>query len=83
MDVGLDPWLAEALGEYFTVMRGHELEASGDVMRVTRRSPRSVDNFAREVLAPAVRRYVAPTLPEHPRPVCSAGSLTPQRRQHA
>jgi uncharacterized protein YbjT (DUF2867 family) len=59
IDAGMDPWLASALKEYFTALRGEDLQASGEVLRVTHRSPRSVETFAREVMLTAVRRRVA------------------------
>lgn len=57
---GTDPWLAGALREYFETLRTEALQASGDVLRVTHHSPRSVDSFAHEVLLPAVRRRIVP-----------------------
>ena len=87
VSAGLDPWLAGALEEYFTVLRGHALEASGDVFRVTHRSPRSVDNFARELLAPAVRRHISPPSISKTGSGPHAGRAlrisSPYRRQHA
>jgi uncharacterized protein YbjT (DUF2867 family) len=51
---GMPPWLAGALAEYFEVLRERPLEASDDSRRVTGRSPRSVEDFAADVLAPAM-----------------------------
>lgn len=84
---GMDPWLAEALREYFAALRGESLQASGDVLRITHRNPRSIDNFAREVLAPAVRRHITPpsvrTADADPHPRRAVRIPIPQRRQHA
>lgn len=54
MAVGMAPWLAHALAEYFETLRERPLEASDDTRRVTGRSPRSVEDFASDVLAPAM-----------------------------
>ena len=51
---GMGPWLAGALAEYFETLRGRPLEASDDTRRVIGRSPRSVEDFAGDVLAPAM-----------------------------
>jgi hypothetical protein len=80
LDAGMDPWLAGALQEYFTALRTEALQASGDVLRVTHRRPRSVDSFAHEVLLPAVRRRIAPPAVNG----TAAGRIpTPNRRHHA
>jgi uncharacterized protein YbjT (DUF2867 family) len=51
---GMGRWLARALAEYFEALRERPLESSDDVMRVTGRAPRSVEDFVSDVLAPAV-----------------------------
>jgi uncharacterized protein YbjT (DUF2867 family) len=51
---GMAPWLAHALVEYFETLRERPLEASDDTRRVIGRGPRSVDDFAGDVLAPAL-----------------------------
>jgi hypothetical protein len=80
MTAGMDPWLAGALQEYFTTLRTEALQASGDVLRVTHRRPRSADSFAHEVLLPAVRRHIAPPAVNG----TSAGKdPIADRRQHA
>jgi uncharacterized protein YbjT (DUF2867 family) len=54
VSVGMAPWLADALAEYFEVLRERPLEASADTERVLGRPPRSVEDFALDVLAPAM-----------------------------
>jgi uncharacterized protein YbjT (DUF2867 family) len=54
VSAGMPPWLAHALAEYFEALRGHPLEASDDTRRVIGRSPRSVEDFTDDVLAPAM-----------------------------
>lgn len=54
VSAGMPRWLAGALAEYFEMLRGRPLEASDDTTRVIGRSPRSVEDFARDVLAPAM-----------------------------
>ena len=51
---GMPLWLAQALAEYFQVLRDRRLEASDDTRRLIGRSPRSVEDFAIDVLAPAM-----------------------------
>jgi hypothetical protein len=60
---GMPPWLAQALAEYFEVLRDRPLESSGDTWRVTGRNPRSVEEFAIDVLAPAMPAVTGPTTP--------------------
>jgi uncharacterized protein YbjT (DUF2867 family) len=91
VSAGMTPWLAGALAEYFITLRDHPLEASNDVARVIHRNPRSVEDFAREVLAPAMPpgtvRAPAPILVppsgDAPQPGLTATVPTPYRRQHA
>jgi uncharacterized protein YbjT (DUF2867 family) len=64
VSAGMAPWLADALAEYFKTLRERPLEASNDSRRVTGRSPRSVEDFADDVLAPAM-----PARTEHTTPV--------------
>jgi uncharacterized protein YbjT (DUF2867 family) len=54
VSAGMPPWLAHALAEYFETLRGRPLEASDDTARVIGRDPRSVEEFAVDVLAPAM-----------------------------
>ncbi len=58
---GMPPWLARALAEYFQALRERPLEVSDDARRVMGRSPRSVEDFTIDVLAPAM-----PALIQHP-----------------
>jgi NAD(P)H dehydrogenase (quinone) len=51
---GMPPWLAGALSEYFTRLQTHSITPSGDISRVTGREPRSVEEFARDRLVPAL-----------------------------
>ncbi|HJS92862.1 MAG TPA: NAD(P)H-binding protein [Solirubrobacteraceae bacterium] len=60
---GMPPWLAEALAEYFEKLRERPLEASDHTRRVIGRSPRSVEDFADDVLAPAMPATQKPTTP--------------------
>jgi uncharacterized protein YbjT (DUF2867 family) len=62
VSAGMAPWLASALAEYFVVLRERPLEASDDTRRVTGRAPRSVEEFAIDVLAPAMPEPVATAL---------------------
>jgi uncharacterized protein YbjT (DUF2867 family) len=64
LSAGMPPWLAQALAEYFETLRERSLEPSDDTRRVTGRSPRSVDDFAGDVLEPAM-----PARTEHTTPV--------------
>jgi uncharacterized protein YbjT (DUF2867 family) len=61
---GMPSWLANALAEYFETLRERSLEASDDTRRVIGRRPRSVEDFAGDVLAPAM-----PARTEHTTPV--------------
>jgi uncharacterized protein YbjT (DUF2867 family) len=54
VSAGMAPWLAQALAEYFEALPERPLEASDDTRRVTGRRPRSVEDFAADVLAPAM-----------------------------
>jgi uncharacterized protein YbjT (DUF2867 family) len=72
---GMAPWLADALAEYFEALRERPLQASDDTRRVTGRSPRSVEDFAADVLAPAM-----PDMTEHP---LMATIPTTHRSEHA
>jgi uncharacterized protein YbjT (DUF2867 family) len=60
---GMPPWLAQALAEYFEVLRERPLEASDDTRRSIGRSPRSVEDFATDVLAPAMPAMAGPIKP--------------------
>jgi uncharacterized protein YbjT (DUF2867 family) len=60
---GMPQWLAQALAEYFVVLRERPLEASDDTRRVIGRTPRSVEAFANDVLAPAMPPMSEPTTP--------------------
>jgi uncharacterized protein YbjT (DUF2867 family) len=62
VSAGMGPWLARALAEYFDVLRERPLEASDDTRRVTGRAPRSVEEFAIDVLAPAMPEPAAAAL---------------------
>ncbi len=65
LSAGMAPWLAHALAEYFKTLRERPLEASDDTRRVTGRRPRSVEDFAHDVLAaamPALTERTTPTL---------------------
>jgi uncharacterized protein YbjT (DUF2867 family) len=75
MSAGMAPWLAGALAEYFEVLRERPLQASEDTRRVTGRSPRSVEDFAIDVLAPA--------MPEMAEPPLMASTATTHRSPHA
>jgi uncharacterized protein YbjT (DUF2867 family) len=63
VSAGMPPWLADALAEYFEVLRERMLEASDDTTRVTGRRPRSVEDFTDDVLAPAMPAMTEPTTP--------------------
>ncbi len=63
VSAGMPAWLAHALAEYFEVLRGRPLEASDDTRRVTGRAPRSVEDFAIDVLAPAMPAMSEQTTP--------------------
>src|SRR6185437_280541 len=63
VSAGMPPWLADALAEYFEVLRERPLEASDDTRRVIGRGPRSVEDFTDDVLAPAM-----PVMTEPPPP---------------
>jgi len=54
---GMPPWLAGALSEYFTRLQTRALTPSGDILWVTGREPRSVEDFARDRLVPAWARH--------------------------
>jgi uncharacterized protein YbjT (DUF2867 family) len=54
VSAGMTPWLAHALAEYFETLRERPLEASDDAGRLIGRGPRSVEEFAGDVLAPAM-----------------------------
>jgi uncharacterized protein YbjT (DUF2867 family) len=72
---GMAPWLGDALAEYFEALRERPLQASEDTRRVTGRSPRSVEDFAADVLAPA--------MPEMTEPPLMATIPTTHRSEHA
>jgi uncharacterized protein YbjT (DUF2867 family) len=63
VSAGMTPWLAGALAEYFEALRERPLSASDDTRRVIGRRPRSVEDFARDVLAPAMPAMPAMTDP--------------------
>jgi uncharacterized protein YbjT (DUF2867 family) len=69
VSAGMTPWLAHALAEYFGVLRERPLAASDDTTRVTGRAPRSIEDFADDVLAPAM-----PARTEHTTPVLVSSS---------
>jgi uncharacterized protein YbjT (DUF2867 family) len=73
---GMPPWLAHALTEYFEVLRERPLEASDDTRRVIGRTPRSVEDFVGDVLAPAMPQLTDPI------PLL-ATSPTTHRSEHA
>lgn len=90
MAAGMAPWLADALAEYFETLRERPLGASEDVKRVTGRNPRSVEEFAADVLAPAMPPVSAgPVAPlasassDPPKPPVAASISTTHRREHA
>jgi uncharacterized protein YbjT (DUF2867 family) len=90
VSAGMAPWLAHALAEYFETLRERPLEASEDTRRVIGRRPRSIEDFADDVLAPAM-----PARTEHTTPVLlspsgdaseapfMATTATTHRSQHA
>jgi uncharacterized protein YbjT (DUF2867 family) len=63
ISAGMEAWLARALAEYFEVLRERPLEASEDTSRVIGRSPRSVEDFVGDVLAPAMPAVTEQTTP--------------------
>ena len=63
VSAGMGPWLAHALAEYFEALRERPLEASDDTRRVIGRSPRSVEDFTDDVLAPAMPATGEPSTP--------------------
>ncbi|MGH2884981.1 MAG: NmrA family NAD(P)-binding protein [Solirubrobacteraceae bacterium] len=63
VSAGMPPWLAHALAEYFETLRERTLEPSDDTRRLIDRSPRSVEDFARDVLAPAILAKTERTTP--------------------
>lgn len=63
VSAGMPAWLAHALAEYFEVLRERPLEASDDTGRVTGRAPRPVEDFAIDVLAPAMPAMSEQTTP--------------------
>ena len=63
VSAGMPAWLAHALAEYFEKLRARPLEASDHTRRVIGRSPRSVEDFADDVLAPAMPAMAEPTTP--------------------
>jgi len=60
---GMAPWLAHALAEYFEQLCKRPLEASDDTRRLIGRAPRSVEDFAHDVLSPAMPAINDPTTP--------------------
>lgn len=87
---GMPPWLAHALAEYFEALRERPLKASDDTRRVIGRSPRSVEDFADDVLAPAMPAMPEPTAPVLVSPSGDASGApfvatipTTHRSQHA
>lgn len=87
VDAGMSTWLAGALCEYFERLDTEAPATSDDVLRVTGRGPRSIEEFVRDKLAPALSAAGAgppPTLS-----VAAAGdathhfATTPRRREHA
>jgi uncharacterized protein YbjT (DUF2867 family) len=75
VSAGMAPWLAGALAEYFEVLRERPLEPSNDTRHVTGRSPRSVEDFAIDVLAPAMPAITEPSF--------MATIATTHRSEHA
>lgn len=74
---GMSPWLADALAEYFDVLRERPLEASDDTRRVIGRRSRSVEDFVTDVLGPAM-----PAASERAAPIM-ATTPTTHRSEHA
>jgi hypothetical protein len=90
VSAGMPTWLADALAEYFEALRERPLEASDDTRRVTGRSPRSVEDFTEDVLAPAMPDMTEPTQPVLVSPSGDASGApfvattpTTHRSQHA
>lgn len=90
VSAGMPPWLADALAEYFEVLRERPLEPSDDTRRVIGRRPRSVEDFTDDVLAPAMPAMTAPTTPALVSPSGDASgepfvatTPTTHRSQHA
>jgi uncharacterized protein YbjT (DUF2867 family) len=90
VSAGMAPWLADALAEYFETLRERPLEASDDTRRVIGRSPRSVEEFATDVLAPALAAVTEYTTPDLVSPSGDASgapfmatTATTHRSQHA
>jgi hypothetical protein len=84
------PWLADALAEYFEQLRERALEVSDDTRRVIGRAPRSVEDFADDVLAPAMPTTAERTIPVLVSPSGDASGTsfvatmpTTHRSQHA
>jgi uncharacterized protein YbjT (DUF2867 family) len=75
VSAGMPMWLADALAEYFEALRERPLEASDDTRRAIGRSARTVEEFAGDVLAPAM-----PAITEAP---LMATITTTHRSQHA
>lgn len=87
---GMSPWLALALVEYFEVLRDRPLEASDDTRRVIGRNARSVEDFAIDVLTPAMPAVAEATAPVLASPSDAASGApfvatipTTHRSQHA
>jgi uncharacterized protein YbjT (DUF2867 family) len=87
---GMAPWLAHALAEYFEQLRERPLEVSDDTRRVIGRAPRSVEDFADDVLAPAMPTTAERTIPVLVSPSGDASGTsfvatmpTTHRSQHA
>ena len=89
VSAGMEAWLAHALAEYFQALRERPLEASDDTRRVIGRNARSVDDFAGDVLAPAMPAISHPTTPALESPSGDASGAfvatipTTHRSQHA
>jgi uncharacterized protein YbjT (DUF2867 family) len=90
VSAGMPPWLADALAEYFEVLRERPLEVSDDTRRVIGRNPRSVEDFTDDVLAPAMPAMAEPATPVLVSPSGDASGApfvattpTTHRSQHA
>jgi uncharacterized protein YbjT (DUF2867 family) len=90
VSAGMPPWLARSLAEYFVTLRERPLEVSADTRRVIGRSPRSVEDFTDDVLAPAMPAVTEPTPPVLVSPSGDASGApfvatipTTHRSQHA
>jgi uncharacterized protein YbjT (DUF2867 family) len=87
VDAGMSTWLASALCEYFERLDTEAPATSDDVLRVTGARPRSIEEFVRDKLAPALS--AAGTGPPPTLSVAAAGdathhfATTPRRREHA